>query len=105
VEQAAVEHICAGGDLLLICHREDYIAQAYEELLKMAESDPKFERRVRESVRRVLAFKEKSAKMLQEIKAPSAAAIEKLSRKLWEFGEQVRLEALNRQEGARFSRP
>ncbi len=98
VGQAAVEHIRAGGDLLLICHREDYIAQAYEELVKTTESDPKFERRVKESVRRVLGFKKKSAKILRKAKPPSAAMLEKLSRKLWEFGEQVRLEALNREE-------
>ena len=98
VGQAAVEHIRAGGDLLLICHREDYIAKAYEELVKTTESDPKFERRVKESVRRVLAFKKKSGKIFRKAKPPSAAMLEKLSRKLWEFGEQVRLEALNREE-------
>ena len=98
VGQAAVEHIRAGGDLLLICHREDYIVQAYEELLETTESDPKFERRVKESVRRVWGFKKKSAKILRKAKPPSAAMLEKLSRKLWEFGEQVRLEALNREE-------
>jgi beta-N-acetylhexosaminidase len=98
VGQAAVEHIRAGGDLLLICHREDYIAKAYEELVKTTESDPKFERRVKESVRRVLAFKKKSAKIFRKTKPPSAATLEKLSRKLWEFAEQVRLEALNREE-------
>ena len=98
VGQAAVEHIRAGGDLLLICHREDYIAQAYEELVKTTESDPKFERRVKESVRRVLAFKKKSGKIFRKTKPPSAATLEKLSRKLWEFAEQVRLEALNREE-------
>jgi beta-N-acetylhexosaminidase len=98
VGQAAVEHIRAGGDLLLICHREDYIAKAYEELVKTTESDPKFERRVKESVRRVLAFKKKSGKIFRKTKPPSAATLEKLSRKLWEFAEQVRLEALNREE-------
>src|SRR6202043_2481440 len=55
VGHAAVEHIRAGGDLCLICHREDYIVQACEELIKTAERDPKFARRVEESARRVLA--------------------------------------------------
>ncbi len=64
VGQAAVEFIRAGGDLCLICHREDYIAEAYDELVKTAERDSKFARRVAEAVRRVLAFKKKSAKML-----------------------------------------
>ncbi len=101
VGQAAVEFIRAGGDLCLVCHREDHIEQAYEELIKAAERDPKFNKRVAESVRRVLAFKKKSAKLLRRKAAPSSATVEKLSRKLWEFGEQARLEALNRLENER----
>jgi beta-N-acetylhexosaminidase len=100
VEQAAVEHVRAGGHLLLICHREDHVTQAYEELVRTTEHDPKFARRIEEATRRVLAFKKKSAKILRKTKSPSAARVEKLSRKLWEFGEQVRLEALNRKEDA-----
>jgi beta-N-acetylhexosaminidase len=92
--QAAVEHIRAGGDLLLICHHEHYVSQVYEELVRTTESDPKFARRVEEAARRVLAFKQKSARMLRQTKAPSTATVEKLSRKLWEFGEEVRMEAL-----------
>jgi len=98
VGQGAVEFVRAGGDLCLICHREDYIAHASEELVKTVERDSKLARRVEESVKRVLAFKKKSAKVLRRIKDPSPATVEKLSRKLWEFGEQVRLEALNRTE-------
>ena len=101
VGQAAVEHIRAGGDLLLVCHHEHHVTQAYEELVKTTERDPKFARRVEEVTRRVLAFKKKSAKMLRSTKSPSAATIERLSRNLWEFGEQVRLEALTREENAR----
>src|SRR6202166_1580920 len=99
--KAAVEFIRAGGDLCLICHREDYIIQAYEEIVETAERDSKFAKRVAESVRRVLGFKKKSAKLLRGTKNPSAAAVEKLSRQLWEFGEQVRLEGLVRSETAR----
>jgi beta-N-acetylhexosaminidase len=101
VGQAAVEHIRAGGDLCLICHREDYISQAHEALVTTAERDPKFARRAAESVRRVLAFKKKSAKLLRRTKEPSPATVEKLSRKLWEFSEQVRLGALDCEENAR----
>jgi beta-N-acetylhexosaminidase len=101
VGQAAVEFVRAGGDLCLICHRADYIAKAYEELVKTAERDPEFAQRVKESTQRVLAFKKKSANILRRTKAPSAAAVERLSRKLWEFSEQVRLEALNRLENDR----
>jgi beta-N-acetylhexosaminidase len=101
VGEAAVEHIRAGGDLCLICHREDYITQAYENLLHTVESDPEFAKRVSESMRRVLAFKKKSAKLLRMAKPPSAAPFDKLSRKLWEFGEQVGLEGLVRAETIR----
>jgi beta-N-acetylhexosaminidase len=95
VGQAAVNFIRAGGDLCLICHREDYIGQAYDTLVQAAERDPKFSARVAESLRRVLAFKKKSATILRRKAAPSSATVEKLSRKLWEFGEQVRLDLLD----------
>jgi beta-N-acetylhexosaminidase len=98
VGEAAVGHIRGGGDLCLICHREDYITQGYEQLVHTKENDPKFAKRVAESVQRILSFKKKSAKVLRGTKSPSAATAEKLSRKLWEFGEQVRLEALVRAE-------
>jgi beta-N-acetylhexosaminidase len=104
VGPAAVEFIRAGGDLCLVCHRDEYIEQAFEELLKTAERDPKFAGRVEESVRRVLEFKKKSAKTLRRGKGPSAMTAEKLSRKLWEFSEQVRLEALNRAENPRLQK-
>jgi beta-N-acetylhexosaminidase len=94
IGQAAVEFVRAGGDLCLVCHREDYIAEAHEALVKTAERDPKFARRAAESARRVLAFKKKSAKMLRKTKSPSDSTIEKLSRQLWEFSEQVRLDVL-----------
>jgi beta-N-acetylhexosaminidase len=98
VGEAAVAHIRAGGDLCLICHREDYITQAYDALIEATERDPKFSRRVADSVRRVLAFKNKSAKLMRITSDPSAATVAQLSRKLWEFGEQIRMEALGRAE-------
>jgi beta-N-acetylhexosaminidase len=99
VGESAVAHIRAGGDLCLICHREDHISQAYDELIKTIERDRKFARRVAEASQRVLAFKNKSASILRRTKqSPSPALVEKLSRKLWEFGEQVRLEALDRED-------
>jgi beta-N-acetylhexosaminidase len=92
VQQAAMEFVRAGGDLCLICHREDFITEAYEELVRATKQDRQFALRVEESVRRVQAFKKKSVKLLRATRAPSSTAVEKLSRKLWEFGEQVRLE-------------
>ncbi|MGA9977810.1 MAG: beta-N-acetylhexosaminidase [Candidatus Sulfotelmatobacter sp.] len=101
VGRAAVEHVRAGGDLCLICHREDYITQAYKEMASTVARDAKFARQVENAAARVLAFKKKSRNMLRAGKSPSAASVGKLSRKLWEFGEQVRLENMNREENAR----
>jgi beta-N-acetylhexosaminidase len=101
VGEAAAEFIAAGGDLCLVCHREDYVMQAYEELRRRADRDAKFSKRVAESARRVRAFKKKWAKTLRPVKAPTPAVVEKLTRKLWEFGEQVRLEPLSRREDRR----
>ena len=95
VDEAAVEFVRAGGDLCLVCHREDFVLQAYEALVTNAERDRKFAARVAESTRRVLAFKKKWSKKLRAPgKAPSRAAVEKLTRNLWEFQEQIRLESL-----------
>jgi beta-N-acetylhexosaminidase len=94
IEQAAVEHIRAGGDLCLICHKEEFVNRAYEELVRTAERDPRFARRVRESTKRVLAFKKKTKRLTRWAKAPTNDVVDRLSRKLWEFGEQVRLGGL-----------
>jgi beta-N-acetylhexosaminidase len=101
IGEAAVGHIGAGGDLCLICHREDYITQAYEQLVQTAERDRKFAQRVEEAAARVMAFKNRSKEWKSKAKVPSAGSSDRLSRKLWEFGEQVRLEVLNRVESAR----
>jgi beta-N-acetylhexosaminidase len=108
VGEAAVQFIRAGGNLCLVCHREDYVEQAYEQLVQATDRNPKFASRAAESSRRVLRFKEKSAKLLRRKGTASPAAAEKLSRRLWEFGEQVRVEALVQAErvlGEKLRRP
>ena len=101
VGKAAVQFVGAGGDLCLVCHREDYVMSAYEELVKAAKGERNFAKRVAESARKITAFKEKYASNLRPSKAPSEAAIQKLTRRLWEFSEQVRLEPLSRSEDRR----
>jgi beta-N-acetylhexosaminidase len=96
IERAAVEHIRAGGDLCLICHIEEYVTRSYEELVTTAEHEPKFARRVRESVAHVLAFKRKSPALKRRPPAPGPAKLEKLSRRVWEFGEEVRMARLKK---------
>jgi beta-N-acetylhexosaminidase len=103
IGRAAVEFVRAGGDLCLVCHREDYIVEAHESLLKASE-DSRFARKIAESARRVLAFKKKNAGMLRMGKSPSTAGVERLTRRLWEFGEQVRLEPFSREADKRRAR-
>ena len=99
IEQAAIGHIRSGGNLCLICHQEDFILRAHQAIISEAERDRAFARRVRESARRVLAFKEKHLTRSRTA-APSNHRIEKLTRQLWEFGEEIRLATLDREERA-----
>ncbi len=99
IEQAVVQHIRAGGDLALICHKEEMVVRAYEALVHEAERDRKFVQRVRESAGRVLAFKKKYLPR-RRTASPSAARVEKLTRQLWEFGEEIRMDTLAREEPA-----
>ena len=113
IEEAAIEHVTighirAGGDLGLICHREDFILRAHAAMIREAERDGRFARRVRESAGRVLAFKlafkekafDNKSAARRRIPAPTSARVEKLTRQLWEFGEEIRLATLVREERA-----
>jgi beta-N-acetylhexosaminidase len=105
IEQAMVAHIRAGGDLGLICQQEDFILRAHEAMIREAERDGRFARRVRESAERVLAFKKKSFRKQsgagRRTPAPTSARVEKLTRQLWEFGEEIRMATLARADNKR----
>jgi beta-N-acetylhexosaminidase len=100
IEHAAVEHIRAGGDLCLICHREEFVTRAYEGLIKEAERDSRFARRVEESAARVVAVIKRMREAKRKTPVPTAAKLQHLSRELWELNEQVRLETIKRQDTA-----
>lgn len=95
IDEAATRFIAAGGDLCLICHQQALIEQAYETMLRKAERDARFRRRVIESARRVAAFKKKSPALKRRTPTPTREKISRLSTQLWEFSEQVRLQALS----------
>ena len=95
IDEAATKFIAAGGDLCLICHEQDRIEQAYETMLRESERDSMFRRRVLESAKRVAAFKKKSKDLKRRVPAPAPEKISRLSTQLWEFSEQVRLQALS----------
>ena len=99
IKQAIIGYIRAGGDLGLICHQEDFILRACEALVREAERDSRFARRVTESAQRVLAFKKKSLTK-RRTSAPTSARVEKLKRQLSEFREEIRLATLAHEEHA-----
>jgi beta-N-acetylhexosaminidase len=99
IEQLTIGHIRAGGDLGLICHQEDFILRAHESLIREAERDSRFARRVQESARRMIEFKKKSLSS-RRTPAPTPARVDKLTRQLWEFSEEIRLATLAREERA-----
>jgi beta-N-acetylhexosaminidase len=97
IEQAAVEHIRAGGDLCLICHVEEHVVASYEKLVQEAERDRRFARRCQESIAHVLDFKKKCKQLKRRMSAPVSSRVAGLSRRLWEFSEQVRLQNIDQQ--------
>lgn len=105
IEEAAVQALRGGADLLLICHSEDHIERAYQAVAKARDRDRRFAARVRQSAGRIARAKKKFAKSLAPSPRPSPAKVERLSRGLWEFGERVRLGALAREDGRREDHP
>ncbi|HEX6804628.1 MAG TPA: beta-N-acetylhexosaminidase [Terriglobales bacterium] len=95
VDEATVEFVRAGGDLALICHEQENVEWGFEALARACERDPKFRKRARDSARRVAAFKRKHIRFLRPVPAPAKEKIERLSRQLWEFSEQIRLRQLS----------
>jgi beta-N-acetylhexosaminidase len=95
VGEAAVEFIRAGGDVCLVCHQQENVEEAFAAVNTEFERDPVFRRRARESIKRLAAFKRKRLELKRRIPAPSPEKIGRLSTQLWEFSEQVRLQALS----------
>jgi beta-N-acetylhexosaminidase len=61
VDVAAVEAVRAGCDVLLLCKREDYQAEAEAALIREAERDTEFRRKIGEAATRVRALKQAHA--------------------------------------------
>jgi beta-N-acetylhexosaminidase len=89
IEQAAVETLRAGADLFLVCHKEELVRRSYEAVLREAERDRSFARRVQQAARRVLAFKKRSRAMRATSSAPSKKAVERLRSALLKFADEV----------------
>jgi beta-N-acetylhexosaminidase len=103
IEQTVVQHIRGGGDMALVCHKEDMIVRAFEALVHEAERDGKFASQVAKTVKRGHLLRKKLLGSFLKQKSRSGYSVraEFLSRQLWEFGEEIRLAALARSRGDR----
>lgn len=89
LEEAAIEAILAGTDLLEICHRPDRIIAAHEELLREAERSPAFRRRIVATSAHILKTKHRLlAKNLRSCSL-SASGLKKLRESQKRFREKV----------------
>jgi len=88
MEDAAVEAIAAGTDLLEICKEPSLIIRAYEALLSEAERSPSFRRRVHIAVRRITKFKQQNISM-RFPKPPSSKWLEQFKGKVHSFTREV----------------
>ena len=99
IEEAAVATLRAGADMFLVCQREESVRRAFEAVLKRAESDKKFAYLVSRKSQRVLEFKKTSTAVKAPMtKVPTERRIERLTREIWEFGEELRACALRSDE-------
>jgi len=78
LEEAAVEAIAAGTDLLEICHRADRVLITHEALLREAERSPAFARRVTAAAVRIAKAKQRLIAKAPLPKPVSAAGLREL---------------------------
>ena len=97
IEDAAVETLLAGADMFLICQKEESARRAFEAVLRRAESDRKFARLLTQKSERVLAAKKGGKLAKMKSTPPGPKDIARLTRRIWEFSEELRAHAL-RQE-------
>jgi beta-N-acetylhexosaminidase len=94
IDQAGVETLRAGSDIYLVCHNEEFVWRSFEGVLKEAEKDRKFANLVAQAADRVLKMKASHKTLKKVAKAPTQKTIDKLRRQIWEFSEEIRLDAM-----------
>ncbi len=98
IEDAAVETLRAGADMFLVCQKEESVRRAFEAVVKQAESDKKFAALVGKKAKRVSEAKKKSRALWKMPDAPTRKTVERLTREIWKFGEELRARAMNADE-------
>ncbi len=95
IEEAAIGTLRAGADMFLICQKEESVRLAFEAVCRRAESDKKFARLVEKKSQRILDAKKKSKLLTTRMApAPTQKTVERLTRAIWEFSEEVRANSI-----------
>lgn len=102
IDEAAIQTLLAGSDLILVCHNEENVWRAYEAVYKRAESNRRFANLVADRAKRLLDFKKKSSAIhAHAAPRPTPRTVDRLCRRVWEFAEEVRLTAAAAREDVR----
>lgn len=80
IEQVAVETVRAGADIFLVCRNQELVWRAYEAVVREAEKDRKFLRRVSAAYQRVLKFKQDSGELHHFSSSPKQRVVKTLQR-------------------------
>jgi beta-N-acetylhexosaminidase len=94
IDEAAVDTLRAGADMFLVCHNEAHVWRTYEAVVREAENDPKFARRVAAAAQRVMAFKKRSKPLKISAARPSAQTVRKLRDQMQKFADRVQKAAV-----------
>jgi beta-N-acetylhexosaminidase len=89
IGEAAVQTLRAGADMFLVCHKEEYVASAYEAVVREAERDKKFAKIVATASARVLAFKKKAPELRRVAPRANDKTIQRLRTELERFKAQI----------------
>lgn len=99
IEDAAVETLRAGADMFLVCLKEESVRRAFEAVLKQAEADKEFAKLVAKKAKRVRAMKKRSKALKKDMApVPTQKTVERLTRKVWQFSEELRMRAVSSEE-------
>jgi beta-N-acetylhexosaminidase len=98
IEDAAVETLRAGADMFLVCQKEESVRRAFEAVLQRAESDKKFATLVGKKARSVADAKRGCKALKKMPEPPTRKTVERLTREIWKFGEELRARAMSADE-------
>ena len=76
--------------MFLICQKEESVRRAFEAVLQRAESDKKFAELIAEKAKRVRDAKKKCKALKTHVPPPKQKTMERLTRRILEFSEDVR---------------